>query len=171
MSRALALGVCLTIFFWPSKVAVPPPPPPYPFPITAMFILDNEQQLVAQQVEVRLKDHGFSDELIIGALVNAYAESKLDVAVVGSVGERGIFQLNPKGLGHNMTKEEMRGIDTSVDRIAAAVKKNKRLMALEERGGTAEQHASLFCKEIERPKYKHRKALERVRLMERIMIN
>jgi hypothetical protein len=171
MSRALALGVCLAILFWPSKVAVPPPPPPDPFPITSMFILDDEQQVVAQQVEGRLRDHGFSDELIIGALVNAYAESKLDVAVVGKAGERGIFQLNPKGLGHNMTKEEMRGIDTSVDRIAAAVKKNERLMALEARGGTAEQHASLFCKEIERPKHKNRKALERVRLMERIMIN
>ena len=171
MSRALLLGVCLTIFLWPSKVAVPPPPPPDPFPITSMFILDDEQQIVAQQVEERMKDHGFSDELIVGALVNAYAESGLDVSVVGKAGERGIFQLNPKGLGHNMTKEEMRDIDTSVDRIAAAVKKNERLMELEERGGTAKQHASLFCKEIERPKHKNRKALERVRLMERIMID
>ena len=171
MSRALLLGVCIGIFAWPSKVAVPPPPPPNPFPITSMFKLDHEQELVAQQVEGRMRDHGFSNELIIGALVNAYAESGLDVAAVGKAGERGIFQLNPKGLGHNMTKQEMRDINSSVDRIAVAVKKNERLMKLEERGGTAEQHASLFCKEIERPKHKNRKALERVRLMEKIMID
>jgi len=171
MSRALLLACCLGVFLWPSKVAVPPQPAPNPFPVTSLFILDSDQEAVAHQVEERLREHGFSNELIIGALVNAYAESGLDVSVVGKAGERGIFQLNPKGLGHNMTKEEMRDVVTSVDRIAKAVRKNERVMALEESEGTATQHALAFCKEIERPKHKERKARERVKLMEKIMID
>jgi len=171
MSRALLLGLCLGVLFWPSKVAVPPPRAPNPFPVTSQFILDPKQEAVAQQVEERLREHGFSNELITGALVNAYAESQLDVNVVGKAGERGIFQLNPKGLGRNMTKAEMHDVVTSVDRIARAVRKNDRVMALEENGGTAAQHALAFCKEIERPKHKERRARERVKLMEKIMID
>lgn len=171
MSRVLLLVCCSGVFLWPSKVAVPPQPAPNPFPVTSMFILDPEQELVAQQVEGRLREHGFSNELIAGALVNAYAESRLDVDVVGKAGERGIFQLNPKGLGHNMTKAEMHDVTTSVDRIARAVRKNERVMALEESGGTSAQHTLAFCKEIERPKHKERRGRERVKLMEKIMID
>jgi hypothetical protein len=171
MSRALLLGVCLSILAWPSKVAVPPPPQPNLYPVTSTFKFDYKQLVVARRVERRLRRYGFSDELITGALVNAYAESELDVDVVGKAGERGIFQLNPKGLGHGMTVSEMQDISLSVDRIADAVLKNDRIMKLERDGGTVEQHTLAFCREIERPSHKERKAHDRVKLMEKIMID
>jgi hypothetical protein len=171
MSRALLLGVCLSIFLWPSKVAVPPPPPPDLYPVTSTFKFDYKQLIIARHVERRLRRYGFSDELITGALVNAYAESELNADVVGKAGERGVFQLNPKGLGHGMTINEMQDISLSVDRIASAVLKNDRIMELERSGGTAEQHTLVFCKEIERPSHKDRKARERVELMQKIMID
>ena len=171
MNRALILGACLVIFSWPSKVAIPPTPPPNLYPVASTFKLDFEQLVVARQVERRLRKHGFSNELIAGALVNAYAESKLDVDAVGKAGERGIFQLNPKGLGHGMTVNEMRDVSLSVDRIARAALKNNRVMELEKKGGTVAQHALMFCKEIERPRHKGRRAQERVKLIEKIMID
>lgn len=171
MSRALLLGVCLSIFLWPSKVAVPPPPPPNPYPVTSTFRFDYKQLVVARRVERRLRMYGFSDELIAGALVNAYAESELNIGAVGKAGELGIFQLNPKGLGHGMTTAEMQDISISVDRIAKAILKNERIMDLERSGATAEEHTLTFCKEIERPSHKERKARERVRLLGKIMID
>ena len=171
MSRALLLGVCLLTFAWPSTVAVPPPPPPNLYPVSSSFKLDYKQLVVAKRVEKRLRKHGFSDEFIAGALVNAYAESKLDIDMIGKAGERGIFQLNPKGLGHGMTINEMQDVSLSVDRIVDAALKSDRVMKLERNGGTAAQHALLFCKEIERPKHKNRRALERVKLMQKIMID
>jgi hypothetical protein len=171
MNRALLLGFCLTILFWPSKVAVPRPSPPDLYPVSSTFNLDYKQLVVARRVEKRLRKYGFSDELIAGALVNAYAESGLDIDAVGKAGERGIFQLNPRGLGHGMTVNEMQDVSLSVDRIANAVLKNNRVMELERKGGSVAQHALIFCKEIERPSHKDRKARERVRLIEKIMID
>lgn len=170
-SKLIKIAACVTYIVWPSSVAVPPPLPPNPFPISETMQLTYEQELIAQQVEERLRHHGFSDELIIGALVNAYAESGLNVEAVGKEGERGIFQLHPEGLGKKMKIEEMRDVDTSVDRIIRALRKNKKMMQLEERGGSAAEHVAAFCVNIERPSDKHKKALSRVRLMEKILIN
>ena len=167
MNRALMWAACLAIFSWPSDVAIPPSP----YTVASTFNLDFEKIVVARQVEKRLREYGFSDELIAGALVNAYAESRLDANAVGKAGERGIFQLNPKGLGRGMTADEMQDITLSVNRIARAVLKNNRVMELERVGGTVAQHTSMFCQEIERPRHKERKARERVKLIEKIMID
>lgn len=127
--------------------------------------------IVAQQVEERFRERGFSDEFIVGALVNAYAESGLNVLAVGREGERGIFQLHPKGLGSKMTIEEMQDVDTSVERIVRAVRKNETIMSLEQRGGSPAEHVEAFCIDIERPRDKHKKARARVRLMKKILVN
>jgi hypothetical protein len=169
MNRALMLVACLAIFSWSSDVMAPSPPNLYP--VASTFKLDFEKLVVARQVEKHLRKHGFSDELIAGALVNAYAESKLDASAVGKAGERGIFQLNPKGLGHGMTAGEMQDITLSVNRVARAVLKNDRVMELERKGGTVAQYTLVFCQEIERPRHKERKARERVKLIEKIMID
>ena len=167
MNRALVWAVCLAIFSWPSDIAAPP----NPYPVASTFNLDFEKIVVARQVEKRLSEYGFSDELIAGALVNAYAESRLDADAVGKAGERGIFQLNPKGLGHGMTADEMQDIALSVNRVARAVSKNDRVMELERKGGTVAQHTLMFCQEIERPRHKEHKARERVKLIDKIMID
>lgn len=170
-SRLLKIAVCFTYLMWPSSVAVPPPPPPNPFPISDSLELSSEQALVAQQVEERLRDYGFSDELIVGALVNAYAESELNVLAVGKEGERGIFQLHPEGLGNKMTINEMQDIDKSIDRIVRAIRKSEMIMRLERRRGSAAEHVEAFCIDIERPSNKFKKARARVQLMEKMLIN
>jgi len=175
MSRSFFLPVLLICLLYPSKVAVPPPSPVAPpepeHPVADMFEFEPEQEEIAKQVEIRLRDHGFSDELITAALVNAYAESGLDVSVVGKAGERGIFQLHPRGLGHSMTVNDMIDIESASDRIAWAVKRNKKIMNLESRSASADVLTAAFCVEIERPSNKHEKAKKRVRLMKKMLIN
>jgi len=161
-----ALGV-----MYPKKLGIPAPPPIPKNPVSDMLDLEETQEEIAIRAERRLREHGFSDELITGALVNAYAESELNVDAVGKAGERGIFQLHPQGLGHGMSIDEMRDIRASVDRVARAIKKNKKIMKLEKAGATAEAHTAAFCVEIERPDKKHSKAKSRVRLMKKMLIN
>jgi hypothetical protein len=170
-NKLMIMLTCISLLAWPAELAVPAPPPINQYPVSSMFKFDYKQLLVAHRVERRLRRYGFSDELIAGALVNAYAESEFDVLAVGGAGERGIFQLNPHGLGHGMTIDEMQSISTSVDRIASALQKSDRVMDLEDRHGSIEDHVLMFCKEIERPGHKEQRARERVKLMERIMID
>lgn len=170
MSRkllSLALVVCLA---WPNEVPAPPIVTSK-FLVSDSFDLTDDQRDVAQQVETRLREYGFSDELIAGALVNAYAESKFDASLIGSAGERGIFQLNPVGLGRSMKIEQMRDIDSSVDRIAWAIRRSKRIMKLEDEGASASEHVVAFCLDIERPSRKSFKARERLKLMEKMLID
>lgn len=171
MSKRFLLVACFFTLMWPSKVSIPPPPPPNLYPVTSKFKFDYKQLVIAHRVERRLRRHGFSDELIAGALVNAYAESQFDVSAIGNAGERGIFQLNPKGLGHGMTINEMEDIGLSVERIVDAIQKNRKIMDLEENGGSVSDHVLAFCREIERPKNKEQKARDRIRLMQKIMID
>lgn len=171
MSRPFLILACLGILTWPNDITIPPAPPREPFPVTRSLELNDSEAQVAREVELRMRDHGFSDELITAALVNAYAESKLYVRAVGREGERGIFQLHPDGLGRRMTHEQMHDVSSSVDRIAWALRRNERMMELESRGASAAEHTAAFCIEIERPSNKNLKAAQRVRLMEKMLIN
>lgn len=153
---------------WPKKVADPGAPPKMKFPVTDSLNLTVEQRETSAQIERGLRYHGFSDELITGAIVNAYAESALDRTAVGKAGERGVFQLNPRGLGKMMSDEQMHDIMTSTHRIAKAVKKNKRLMKFEESGADVETLTAIFCEEIERPKNKKMKGRQRAKLVKKI---
>lgn len=164
----IVLSVGMT---YPSKLGTPPPPAFPDYRVVKTLDLNDEQKETAMRVERRMREHGFSDELITAALVNAYAESRLNVQAVGQAGERGIFQLHPSGLGHGMSTNEMQDIRTSVDRIAKAIRKNKKIMKLEASQASIADHTAAFCIEIERPAKKHEKAKHRVRLMKKILIN
>lgn len=131
--------------------------------------LDEEQHEIAKQIEKEMRDHGFSDNLIMGAIVNAYAESRLKPSAVGTAGERGVFQLHPRGMGKGMQAEEMHDIRGSVDRIAVALKKNRRIMKLERGDFPVEDHVRAFCIEIERPSDKFARAERRVKLLQKIL--
>ena len=144
-------------------------PEPYEFTVANDLKLNDSQSSIARGIERRMKSHGFSDNLIMGAIVNAYAESKLDPSVVGSAGELGIFQLNPKGLGSKMKPHEMRDVVNSTDRIIGAIKKNRKMMSLEKRNASVTDHVMAFCTEIERPSDKKRKAKQRVKIMKDIV--
>lgn len=138
------------------------------FPVTDSLNLTIDQSETSAQIEMGLRYHGFSDELITGAIVNAYAESNLDKTVIGRAGERGVFQLHPRGLGKRMSIEQMQDVMTSTHKIAGAVKKNKRLMKFEESGADAETLTAIFCEEIERPKNKKLKGQQRAKLVKKI---
>lgn len=155
---------------WPDELAVPPEPSSEFRKVTVYesLKLSPDQAAIAQRVEERLRDYEFSDEFILGVLVNVYAESKFNQHAIGEAGERGIFQLHPEGLGKGMRTADMLDIDTSVDRIVRAVMKNKRMMKLVASGGTAEDHVRVFCEEIERPRNKKEKAKQRVKLLAKI---
>lgn len=168
----LAHGSCFILVsaaaLYPSKVSRAAPDV-YEFTVANKLALSNDQADIARGIERSLKSHGFSDNLIIGAIVNAYAESRLNPAAVGSAGELGIFQINPQGLGKKMKPHEMKDARTSVDKIAEAVKKSKKIMSLEKKAASAAEHTIAFCTEIERPKDKFRKAKQRVKIMKEIM--
>ena len=168
MSRALLLLGCMGGLMWPKKVTDPGTPPKMKFPVTDSLNLTIDQSETSAQIERGLRYHGFSDELITGAIVNAYAESNLDKTVIGRAGERGVFQLHPQGLGKRMSIEQMQDIMTSTHKIAGAVKKNKRLMKFEESGADAETLTAIFCEEIERPKNKRMKGRQRAKLVKKI---
>ena len=93
MSRALLLLGCMGGLMWPKKLTDPGTPPKMKFPVTDSLNLTIDQSETSAQIERGLRYHGFSDELITGAIVNAYAESNLDKTVIGRAGERGVFQL------------------------------------------------------------------------------
>lgn len=168
----LARGSCFILVsaaaLYPSKVSRAAPEP-YEFTVANKLDLNNAQTDIARGIERKLRSHGFSDNLITGAIVNAYAESRLNPEAVGSAGELGIFQINPRGLGKKMKPHEMKDTKKSIDRIIGALKKNKKIMSLEKQDASAAEHTIAFCTEIERPKDKFRKAKQRVKIMKEIM--
>ena len=168
----LAHGLCFAslsaLALYPSSVENANPEP-YEFTVVNKLNLNDDQADVAKGVERIMKNHGFSDSLIMAAIVNAYAESGLDPNVVGSAGELGIFQLNPKGLGKTMKDHEMKDIRKSTVRIIGAMRKSKRIMKLEKRKASAAEHVVAFCTEIERPKNMNRRAKQRVKTLRSIM--
>jgi hypothetical protein len=163
----LRLLVCATILIWPTRLGV------VSVPITRLTVVDTlnlnvDQRDVAKRIEKRLRDHRLSDGIIIGAIVNAYAESRLNPLAVGDGQTRGVFQLLPSGLGHGMSPQEMHSVEIASDRIAAAVKKSKKLMAADRAGSDTETITMLFCTEIERPANKEERAVDRVALLRRL---
>jgi hypothetical protein len=135
------------------------------FPVSDRLNLRHDQRMVAQQIESRLRKHLISDGIIMGAIVNAYAESKLNPRAVGPGNTHGVFQLLPSGLGHDMTVDQMHSVNASVDRVAAAIKKNSKMMTAGQSETDLENITKVFCTEIERPKNKAFRSSERAALL------
>lgn len=139
------------------------------FPVSDRLNLRHDQRMVAQQIESRLRKHLISDGIIMGAIVNAYAESRLNPRAVGPGNTRGVFQLLPGGLGHDMTVDQMHDVNASVDRVVVAIKKNRKMMAAGLQHTNLENITRVFCIEIERPKNKEMRALERISLLRNLI--
>ena len=166
--RGLYFTSVSAVALYPSEVSKAEPAP-YEFTVADGLKLDNHQISVARGIERRMRAHGFSDNMILGAIVNAYAESRLNPEAVGAAGELGVFQLHPKGLGRKMKPHEMRDVKGSTDKIIGTLKNNKKMMSLERKQASAADHTMAFCVEIERPKNKRLKAKQRVKVMKDIM--
>lgn len=168
MRRKLILLVCLCALLFPSKLGIPAPFKRM-FPVSDRLNLRHDQRMVAQQIESRLRKHLISDGIIMGAIVNAYAESRLNPRAVGPGNTRGVFQLLPGGLGHDMTVDQMHDVNASVDRVVVAIKKNRKMMAAGLQHTNLENITRVFCIEIERPKNKEMRALERISLLRNLI--
>jgi len=164
MTRRIALVVCFIMLFFPSKLGTPDILK-HAFPVSDRLNLQHDQRIVAQQIESRLRKHRISEGIIMGAIVNAYAESKLDPRAVGPGNTRGVFQLLPGGLGHDMTIGQMHDVNASADRIAMAIKKNRKMMIAGQSEADLDNITKVFCNEIERPKNKEFRASERVAML------
>lgn len=168
MRRKLILLVCLCALLFPSKLGIPAPFKRM-FPVSDRLNLRHDQRMVAQQIESRLRKHLISDGIIMGAIVNAYAESRLNPRAVGPGNTHGVFQLLPSGLGHDMTVDQMHDVNASVDRVVVAIKKNRKMMAAGLQHTNLENITRVFCIEIERPKNKEMRALERISLLRNLI--
>jgi hypothetical protein len=167
MTRKVALVVSFIILLFPSKLGVPPAFK-RAFPISDTLNLQHDQRMVAQQIESRLRKHRISEGIIMGAIINAYAESRLNPLAVGPGNTRGVFQLLPGGLGHDMTIGQMHDVNASADRIAMAIKKNRKMMLVGKSDTDLENITRAFCIEIERPKNESLRANERAALFRKL---
>jgi hypothetical protein len=129
--------------------------------------LGSERVEVAKEIELHLASHGFGERLIRAAVINAYAESDLNPAAVGDRGRSvGVFQLNSRGLGHNMTKSDRMDVKIATEKIAHAVYKDKTLIEMQARCESLEDMVKAFTLRIERPSHAKKKAAERAKLIE-----
>ena len=170
MTRKIALVMSFIILLFPSKLGVPPAFK-REFPVSDMLNLRHDQRMVAQQIESRLRKHRISEGIIMGAIINAYAESRLNPLAVGPGNTRGVFQLLPSGLGHDMTIDQMHNVNASVDRVVVAIKKSKKMMRAGQSEVDLENIVKVFCAEIERPKDKQLRAMERAALFRKLIKN
>ena len=170
MTRKIALVVSFIILLFPSKLGVPPAFK-REFPVSDMLNLRHDQRMVAQQIESRLRKHRISEGIIMGAIINAYAESRLNPRAVGPGNTHGVFQLLPSGLGHDMTIDQMHNVNASVDRVVVAIKKSKKMMKAGQSEVDLENIVKVFCAEIERPKDKQLRAMERAALFRKLIKN
>ena len=170
MTRKIALVMSFIILLFPSKLGVPPAFK-REFPVSDMLNLRHDQRMIAQQIESRLRKHRISEGIIMGAIINAYAESRLNPRAVGPGNTRGVFQLLPSGLGHDMTIDQMHNVNASVDRVVVAIKKSKKMMRAGQSEVDLENIVKVFCAEIERPKDKQLRAMERAALFRKLIKN
>jgi hypothetical protein len=126
---------------------------PDPCPIT-VELKDQLHPLASRAatacaVEDQLRDAGWEDALVGGALVNAWFESGWNSDAVGPGGHAlGFWQLEDVGLGHGMG-DARRDPGDATERIIAAT----------ERQGLHKQHfrsragaTSIFCRKVLRPR-------------------
>jgi len=109
----------------------------------------------ACDVEIQLRNAGWRDPMVVGALANAWHESAWNPSAVGDRGNSiGFWQLNAHGLGKGMGDLRY-DHHISTERIIESVKRQKLYET------TAEGAAKTFCKKVMRPSDSFRKSLAR----------
>lgn len=136
-----------------SVAEAPGLPPPAPCPIT-MELKDqlhplHDRARVACGVERQLRAAGWEDELVAGALANAWHESRWNASARGPSGKAvGFWQLHEDGLGHGMGEKRMDPRKATARIIRFSEK--QRLTSRDFR--TPGQAADIFCRKVMRPK-------------------
>ncbi len=134
--------------------------------------LEKNQVKVAIHLEQVLIDNGITPRLARAATVNALAESNLDPNVIGDSGNSvGVFQLNRRGMGKNMSIESRKDVTVSSIKVANAMRKDKVMMSLQERCASIDEMIRQFTLRIMRPSNKVKKSLQRVKLAKKVIPN
>ena len=139
-------------------------PTPDPCPITVelkdQLHAKDDRARAACAVERQLKAAGWEDELVAGAMANAWHESGWNVDARGPGGKAvGFWQLHEDGLGHGMTVAQRADVDLATYKVLDAYDPDERLSPR----APASEHAKQFCLEVMRPKDKRVRAIERAR--------
>ena len=154
----------ILLLLFMSVAEAPGIPTPAPCPITVELndqlhpTLNNAR--VACDVERQLKTAGWSDELVTGALANAWHESHWNPSAVGDSGRAvGFWQLHESGLGHGMGAKRLSARRSTVKIIHSAEK--QKLTGRDFR--TPGQAADIFCRKVMRPKQSAKAGRKRAR--------
>jgi hypothetical protein len=127
--------------------------------------LTDEQLHQVKIIEEIFDEVGLDDNIIAAAIVNAFAESRLDPTAVGDKGASvGLFQLHERGLGHGLTDKYRKNPYLNAQVVAIQIKKNKKLVWMAAEGATIPQLAAEFSTQIMRPKYNKRERSKRWRM-------
>lgn len=118
-------------------------------------VLTPKQLEMAKIISRIFTNAGVPDKIIAAAIVNAYAESRLDPNIIGDSGHSvGLFQLNdgPRAAGRGMTVAERQDPEVNTRKI---LKEYFDYWPKNDPAGRSDDVAVLsavFCKYIERPK-------------------
>lgn len=133
--------------------------------VAATMSVRPEQRRAAEAAEAVFRAAGLPDALIQGALVNAYAESRLDPMARGDSGKSiGIWQLHEKWAGKGMSVADRQDVTKATQRILDVYNSSqgapirKEVAAGERNPGRL---AYLWSLHVERPTGKEVEALRR----------
>jgi len=143
----------------------PTGPIPRRCPVVVSLIQDGVveagalQQQTACDAEEILVGAGYRARERVGALANAWHESRWNPEAGEHKRAVGFWQLHEDGLGNGMSVAERENIDLATFKVLDAYDPDERLPPR----AHASEHATQFCLEVMRPKDKRARAIERAR--------
>ena len=135
--------------------------------VTPALSLTAQQQEMADLIQREFLAAGFSAGVGIAAVVNAYAESRLNPLAASSPPEDsvGIFQLNAAGVGRGMTREERQDPLINIRKMADYAKSERRFMGVaSDPEATLHDLTRAFTVYLERPANPEAKGEQRAAL-------
>jgi len=123
----------------------------------------GEQQVTACDAEEILQGAGYRARERVGALANAWHESRWFPEAGAKKRAVGFWQLHEDGLGHGMTVAQRSDVGVATYKVLEAYDPDERLSPW----APASEHAKQFCLEVMRPKDKRVRAVERARTADR----
>lgn len=119
----------------------------------------QDRVLAACDAEEILVGAGYRARERVGALANAWHESRWNPEAGAHKRAVGFWQLHEDGLGNGMSVAERENIDLATLKVLDAYDPDERLSPR----APASEHATQFCLEVMRPRDKRARAIERAR--------
>jgi hypothetical protein len=140
--------------------------------VSPAFSLTAAQREMADLIQREFRGAGFSAGVGMAAVANAYAESRLNPLAATVPSEKnnyedsaGLFQLNVKGVGHGMTREERLDPVTNTRKMVGYAKRESRFAGVaNDPDATLHDLTRAFTVYLERPADAERKGEQRAAL-------